>query len=245
MKARATLLAIPLIVGVAVAQSTSGQSGQTQSGQSGQQQTGSQSGSKTGSQADRTGQSGSQSGSQADRAGQTGQSGSATSTQSGSSSEPAMMKTQSYKGVLVDLACGSGASAATAAPGGGAVTAATGQSGAGATAGGATAGGSTETRAAAGSSTAGGSMAAGQSGSAGSANRSASGDCPVTQNSTQLGLKMDNGQVVRFDLVGNQRAQDALKTNKGWNKNMTANKPVKVKISGVMQGDKLIVSSIN
>jgi hypothetical protein len=56
---------------------------------------------------------------------------------------------------------------------------------------------------------------------------------------------MDNGQTVRFDLVGNQRAQDALKTNKGWNKNMTANKPIKVKIHGVLQGDKLIVSSID
>ena len=40
-------------------------------------------------------------------------------------------------------------------------------------------------------------------------------------------------------------AQDGLKVNKGWNKNITANKPVKVKVSGVMQGDKLIVSSIN
>jgi hypothetical protein len=79
----------------------------------------------------------------------------------------------------------------------------------------------------------------------GAANRSAGGDCPVTAGSQTLGLKMDNGQVVRFDLVGNQRAQDALKTNKGWNKNLTANKPLKVKVSGVMQGDKLIVSSIH
>jgi hypothetical protein len=56
---------------------------------------------------------------------------------------------------------------------------------------------------------------------------------------------MDNGQVVRFDLVGNQRAVDELKANKGWNKNITANKPLKVKVSGVLQGDKLIVSSIH
>jgi len=69
-------------------------------------------------------------------------------------------------------------------------------------------------------------------------------DCPVTATSSQLGLKMDNGQVVRFDLVGNQRAQDELKNNKKWNSAVTANKPIKVRISGVMQGDKLIVSSI-
>jgi len=79
-----------------------------------------------------------------------------------------------------------------------------------------------------------------------SANRSAgdSSACPVTASSSQLGLKMDNGQVVRFDLVGNQRAQDELKNNKKWNSAATASKPIKVKISGVMQGDKLIVSSI-
>jgi len=79
----------------------------------------------------------------------------------------------------------------------------------------------------------------------GSANRSSGSECPATASSQTLGLKMDNGQTVRFDLVGNQRAQDELKNNKGWNKNLTANKPIKVKISGVLQGDKLIVSSIH
>jgi len=55
---------------------------------------------------------------------------------------------------------------------------------------------------------------------------------------------MDNGQIVRFDLVGNQRAQDELKNNKKWSSSVSASKPIKVRISGVMQGDKLIVSSI-
>ena len=249
MKARATLLAIPLIVGVAFAQSTSGSAGQTQ-GSSGQSQSGSQSGSQTqgrtgqsGSQADRTGQSGSQgstsgsqagstSGSQADRTGQSGsQAGSTTGTPAaGMSGQPAEMKTTTYRGTLVDLACGS----ATASSGAGqsdTKTAAT----AGSTAGSSTAGGST-----AGGSTAGGSTAA-----SGSANRSSGSECPATASSQTLGLKMDNGQTVRFDLVGNQRAQDGLKANKGWNKNLTANKPIKVKIHGVMHGDKLIVSSID
>ena len=80
---------------------------------------------------------------------------------------------------------------------------------------------------------------------AGSANRSSGSECAATANSQTLGLKMDNGQTVRFDLVGNQRAQDGLKANKGWSKNLTENKPLKVKIHGVLQGDKLIVSSIN
>ena len=92
-----------------------------------------------------------------------------------------------------------------------------------------------------------GSTAGGAPAATGTANRSASdASCPVTANSSQLGLKEEKtGQVVRFDLVGNQRAQDALKTNKNWSKNLTENKPIKVKINGVQQGDKLIVSSID
>jgi hypothetical protein len=253
MKARTTLLAIPLIVGVAFAQSTSGSAGQSQGSSSqSQPQSGSQQ-DRTGQtgqtgQADRTGQAG-QTGSQADRTGQTGQTGSQAGSSTGTpaagmSGQPAEMKTMTYKGTLVDLACGSSGASASAArqPDTNMASRSAGQTGATGSAGSSQAGSSAAGSSTAGSSTAGGSMA----GAAGSANRSASGgDCPVTANSTQLGLKMDNGQVVRFDLVGNQRAQDGLKTNKGWNKNMTNNKPVKVKISGILQGDKLIVSSIN
>ena len=80
-----------------------------------------------------------------------------------------------------------------------------------------------------------------------SANRSASdaANCTVSTSSSQFGLKMDNGQTVRFDLVGNQRAQDEIKNNKRWNKAVSANQPMKVKVSGVLQGDKLIVSQIH
>jgi hypothetical protein len=152
------------------------------------------------------------------------------------------MKTMTYKGTLVDLSC-AGGSARTAPAGSGqsdrTSTAATGATTPTTGASTATAGQSGTT---AGSSTAGGSMAAGASGAA---NRSSGGDCPASASSTNLGLKMDNGQTVRFDLVGNQRAQDELKNNKGWNKNVSANKPLKVKVSGVLQGDKLIVSSIH
>jgi hypothetical protein len=142
------------------------------------------------------------------------------------SGKPAEMKTMSYKGTLVDLSCSGGAQ--------GSATAATTASTAGGTAG-----------TAASSATTAGSTAAS---AANTANRSTGGDmssCPATANSSRLGLKMDDGKTVRFDLVGNQRAQDELKNNKGWSKTLSANKPLKVKISGVMQGDKLIVSSIH
>jgi hypothetical protein len=126
---------------------------------------------------------------------------------------PAEMKTMTYKGVLVDMSCGSHSSAATA--GTPASTAAT---------------------------------ATAESDKASSANRSASdsgSSCPVTANSTELGMKLDDGHTVRFDLVGNQRAQDELKNNKSWNKDITASKPLRVKVIGVMSGDKLVVSSIH
>lgn len=83
---------------------------------------------------------------------------------------------------------------------------------------------------------------------ANSANRSAGdsgGSCPVTANSSQLGMKLDDGKVVRFDLVGNQRAQDEVKNNKKWSKDLSDTKPVHAKVSGVLDGDKLIVSSIH
>ena len=117
------------------------------------------------------------------------------------------MKTTTYKGVLIDMSCGSASGTTPAA--------------------------SAETKA---------------SDQANSANRSAGdsgANCPVTANSSQLGMKLDDGKVVRFDLVGNQRAQDEVKNNKKWSKDLSDNKAVHAKVSGVLDGDKLIVSSIH
>lgn len=76
-------------------------------------------------------------------------------------------------------------------------------------------------------------------------NAAAGSGCAVSSNTSQFGLKTDAGQTYRFDMVGNQRAQDEFKNNKHWSKDAGANKPLKVKISGVVQGDKIIVSSIH
>jgi hypothetical protein len=94
------------------------------------------------------------------------------------------MKTMTYKGVLVDLACSSGKSA------------------------------------------------------------NAGANCAVSASSSELGMKLDDGNTVRFDLVGNQRALNALKDDKHWGKDLSANKPIRVKASGVLNGDKLLVTSI-
>jgi hypothetical protein len=83
---------------------------------------------------------------------------------------------------------------------------------------------------------------------ANSANRTAADSgakCQVTSSSTQLGIKLDDGRTVHFDLVGNQRAQDALKNDKNWSKDLSANKPIHAKVTGALDGDKLIVSEIH
>jgi len=176
MKAQFTFLAVPLMLGVAMAQS--GQTGQSGAQDQTTPKTQDQSASKSSDAA-------------------------AASTKT--SDKPAEMKTMSYKGTLVDLACNGASNTAS------------------------TAASDTSTA----SSTA-----------SNSANRSA-GDssCAVSANTTTFGLKTDQGQTYRFDMVGNQRAQDEFKNNKHWNN--AGNKPLKVKISGVVQGDKLIVSSIH
>lgn len=140
---------------------------------------------------------------------------SSTST-SASTGTPAEMKTTTYKGTLVDLGCGSSSAAGTAG------TAGTPQT--------------TTAR----------STAASTADTANSANRSSTdASCPVTASSTQLGMKLDDGRVVRFDLVGMQRAQDELKNNKRWVKDTGAGKAIHASVSGVLNGDKLIVSSIH
>jgi hypothetical protein len=132
------------------------------------------------------------------------------------STTPAEMKTATYKGVLVDMACASHASAgAEATPAASAATEPSDRS---------------------------------KPAKSNTANRSTSDSgpsCPVSANTSELGMKLDDGKTVRFDLVGNQRAQDALKNDKRWNKDLSANKPIHAKVSGVLNGDKLIVSSIN
>jgi hypothetical protein len=70
-------------------------------------------------------------------------------------------------------------------------------------------------------------------------------DCKVSANSEKLGMKLDDGRTMRFDMVGNERTKDQLKNNKHWTKTMTDGKPIRATVSGAISGDKLIVSSIH
>jgi hypothetical protein len=187
--------------------------------------------------------------SQSDSSQQTGQDSKTTMSGKGA---PAEMKTQTYKGVLVDMSCagggGSQSSTASNATSTAAESARSATEGAKtATAGAKTAAEGAKTAAGAATSAAGGATSAQPGSSSNSADRTGTtgGNCAVSANSTQLGLKMEDGKTVRFDMVGNQRAQDYIKNNKKWNEAASSGKEIHAKVSGAMSGDKLIVSSIH
>ena len=130
------------------------------------------------------------------------------------SSTPAQVKTQTYKGTLVDAACTSQGATPARSTASASSNAATPSNT------------STETN--------------------GAANRSASDQgCPVSATSTQFGLRMTDGHVVRFDMVGNDRAQQAIKDKKKWNDAATAGKTIHAKVAGMMSGDTLTVVTID
>jgi hypothetical protein len=58
-------------------------------------------------------------------------------------------------------------------------------------------------------------------------------------------MKMKDGNTVQFDDVGNLRVQEAMKTRKMWSDSASVSKPIRVKASGVLNGDKLTVLSVN
>ena len=134
------------------------------------------------------------------------------------------MKTQNFSGTLMDASCAGSGAASTA---------------------------STSTSS---SSSSADRNAAAQPGSAnaaggqsGSANRGAAADssCSVTASTSQFALKTKDGRVLRFDAVGNSRAQEALKNNKKWTANAGNGKPINAKASGVLNGDQLTVVTIH
>ena len=69
--------------------------------------------------------------------------------------------------------------------------------------------------------------------------------CSVSASTTQFGLILKDGKIVKFDDVGNLRAQEAFKTHKKWSDAASANKPLHVKAGGILNGDQITVLSID
>jgi len=130
------------------------------------------------------------------------------------------MKTQNYSGTLADATCGA-AGAATPAAASPAASDPAAASGA----------------------------AEKPKTTAGDANRATTSGqgqaCSVSASTSQFALKLKDGQVVKFDDVGNQRALEALKSKKKWTDGAAAQKPIHASASGVLNGDRLTVVSIN
>lgn len=71
------------------------------------------------------------------------------------------------------------------------------------------------------------------------------GSCSVSASTSQFALQMQDGRTVKFDSVGNMRAQTALKEKKKWSEAASAGKPIRAKVSGTMTGEKLTVVSVD
>jgi len=126
------------------------------------------------------------------------------------------MKTQSYSGTLVDASCaGAGSGSAATAP-------------------------TSSTKPAPNSADRSVPSTAERTSGSGSSQ-----SCTLSASATQFALQMKDGQTVRFDDVGNTRAQEAIKNKKKWSEAIAANKPLRVKISAVLSGDKLTVMSVD
>lgn len=69
--------------------------------------------------------------------------------------------------------------------------------------------------------------------------------CAVTNSTSMFALQTEGGQVMRFDSVGNARAAEALKSKEKWTKDLSANKPIRAKVSGMMTGDTITVTSVD
>ena len=69
--------------------------------------------------------------------------------------------------------------------------------------------------------------------------------CPVSSSTTAFALKTKEGQVMKFDAVGNARAAEELKTKGSWSKDVAAGKPIHTTVSGILKGDSVVVTSIS
>ena len=69
--------------------------------------------------------------------------------------------------------------------------------------------------------------------------------CPVTSSTTAFALKTKDGKVMKFDVIGNARAAEEVKTKASWSKDVAAGKPVHAKVTGILSGDNITVTSIS
>jgi cytoskeleton protein RodZ len=68
--------------------------------------------------------------------------------------------------------------------------------------------------------------------------------CDVSPATALFALRLQDGRILQFDSVGNERVRNANRKNK-WVATASSGKPVHAKVSGAVLGDRLIVVSIH
>jgi len=107
--------------------------------------------------------------------------------------QPAELKTQTYKGTLVDASCAGGTAQAPAA----------------------------------------------------NSKADQSQGCTVSANTKEFALRTKDGQTLKFDAVGNDRAEQAIKNKKKWTEQASSGKPIHATVSANANGDRLTVVAID
>jgi hypothetical protein len=69
--------------------------------------------------------------------------------------------------------------------------------------------------------------------------------CPVSSSTTMFALKTPDGQVLRFDAVGNTRAAAELKNKPKWTKDLAEGKPIRATVDGMLSGDTVTVTDVH
>ena len=88
---------------------------------------------------------------------------------------------------------------------------------------------------------------AGDKGQKREANRQSTGaeSCGATANTTDFGLRLQDGRMFHFDSVGSERVKEGFKTKKKWADAAASKKPIRSTVHGVESGDTLMALSVD
>ena len=81
----------------------------------------------------------------------------------------------------------------------------------------------------------------------GGANRQPSGaeSCAASANTTEFGLRLNDGRTLHFDSVGSERVKEGLKSKKKWADAAASGKAIRSTVHGVESGDTLMALSVD
>ena len=68
--------------------------------------------------------------------------------------------------------------------------------------------------------------------------------CALSSTTSAFALQAADGQVMKFDSIGNIRAAEMLKSKANWTKELSAGKPIHAKVSGTLSGETITVASL-